>query len=102
MSIRIEWAEAKAHRLEVVEPGEVTDAYGNTNDDWALSLPGVCIEGTPAELRTLLQGALALVPKEEYCTVCDDPITEEDLYNMCEDCLYHAERGGWTPAEGWA
>lgn len=58
MGVHVEWVDAATTRVAFVPPGEVEDSYGTENDRHALVLADddlVVIEGTPAELKALIE-----------------------------------------------
>lgn len=64
MGVHVEWVDAATTRVAFVPPGEVEDPYGTENDRHALILAGddeVVIEGTPAELKALVERMLRLL-----------------------------------------
>jgi hypothetical protein len=58
MGVHVEWVDAATTMVAFVPPGEVEDSHGTENDRHALVLAGddeVVIEGTPAELKALVE-----------------------------------------------
>lgn len=58
MGVHVEWVDARTTSVAFVPPGEVEDSWGTENDRHALVLAGddeVVIEGTPAELKALVE-----------------------------------------------
>lgn len=50
MSTNIEWAEIRNAPTRLDPPGEITDPFGNENDQYALCPSGsIAIEGTPEQ-----------------------------------------------------
>lgn len=65
MGVHVECVEAAATRVAFVRPGEIEDSHGTENDRHALALAGddeVVIEGTPAELKALVERTTRLLP----------------------------------------
>ena len=64
MGVHIEWVDAATTRVAFVPPGEVEDNHGTENDRHALVLASddeVVIEGTPAELKALVERMTLLI-----------------------------------------
>lgn len=53
MSAHVEWVDPVY--LRVAAPGEITDKFGTTNQDWAIVADGMCIEGDPKDLASTLR-----------------------------------------------
>lgn len=67
MGVHVEWVDAASANVGYAEPREIDDAYGTENERHALVLHGddeVVIEGTPAELKALVERMLRLLPPQ--------------------------------------
>lgn len=65
MGVHVEWVDAESANVGYAQPGEIEDAYGTENERPALVLHGddaVVIEGTPAELRALVERMMQQLP----------------------------------------
>lgn len=61
MSIRIEWTESKYASISVEKRGYEAEDGGKVTGDFCLFLGPVAIEGSKAELRTLLKRAVSQI-----------------------------------------
>lgn len=65
MGAHVEWVDAATTRVAFASPGKIEDSHGTENDRHALVLAGgdeVVIEGTPTELKALVERMLRLLP----------------------------------------
>jgi hypothetical protein len=66
MGVHVEWVDAESVSVAFILSGEFEDGSGTENDRHALVLGGddeVVIEGTPAELKALVERMLQLLPR---------------------------------------
>jgi hypothetical protein len=65
VGVHVEWVDAASANVAYAQSGEIEDSYGTENERPALVLyadDAVVIEGTPAELRTLVERMMHQLP----------------------------------------
>lgn len=73
MGYRVEWGSLPG---EIVSAGEVVDQNDSTNERWALSVDGICIEGEPEEFLALAKEILTTFRGEPAIILYSQPPKE--------------------------